>query len=595
MNKKIKKLLLYFLFALACMFIFNFKTLAYTGTDTVNIVTDNKWANNYNLTFNDNVDFNQDIFESQFNYMLNQINQDKLTLGADYYVLEQVQGSNVSKEMIYTIYYYSNDINSFNLTTSSFYVFESSGYSWVRVDLSTTIKGKREIRFPNSTNTNVNFNSLNTSTSTGYITNPIYMQPKNKYELHIPSTFFVKTDMPKTYFDNLKFIVTSGYTHLKINDLLLNKGSTYYLSGFFDFITITDTTSPVLDFSNIIQPVEFWQFDDFTAPIPIAIDDIDGNISSNIVVTSNINTQLAGNYTVEYNVCDSHNNCTTASIFVVVKQLYDTVDMTGKSAILFYYKDFSQVKTPNSFCDTIDLFGNCFIQDFYYQGRWKYSKVLFADIDNLLDANGGFDTSINPPQDVNYKDYKSVPISHLTDNIHPYGIYFYNESGANTVHLKYNKKYFKYIIYNSLNDTTVKDINYLDSNGNNQNVTDITPPYTELEEPAYQNNYDTGGLLGSFTTNTYGLTAIISQPLILINQLTNKSCQPLILPLPYLSNKTITLPCMSSIYDDYFGVFFDLYQTISFGVVAYWVIVSMLNMIKDFKNPNHDEIEVLDL
>ena len=52
---------------------------------------------------------------------------------------------------------------------------------------------------------------------------------------------------------------------------------------------------------------------------------------------------------------------------------------------------------------------------------------------------------------------------------------------------------------------------------------------------------------------------------------------------------------MTTIYETYFGSFFSLYQLITFGVVAYWVIVRLLNMIKDFKNPNHDEIEVLDL
>ena len=66
------------------------------------------------------------------------------------------------------------------------------------------------------------------------------------------------------------------------------------------------------------------------------------------------------------------------------------------------------------------------------------------------------------------------------------------------------------------------------------------------------------------------------------------------MPLPYV-NKTLDLPCMSSIYSQYFGSFFTLYQTITFGIIAYWVCVRIFNLVKDFKNPDHDEIEVLDL
>lgn len=97
-----------------------------------------------------------------------------------------------------------------------------------------------------------------------------------------------------------------------------------------------------------------------------------------------------------------------------------------------------------------------------------------------------------------------------------------------------------------------------------------------------------------FTTDTFGLTSIITAPLNLIGSITSSTCTPLGLPLPYV-NKTLELPCMSSIYSQYFGSFFTLYQTITFGIIAYWVCVRIFNLVKDFKNPDHDEIEVLDL
>lgn len=99
----------------------------------------------------------------------------------------------------------------------------------------------------------------------------------------------------------------------------------------------------------------------------------------------------------------------------------------------------------------------------------------------------------------------------------------------------------------------------------------------------------------NFTTNTFGLTSIITAPLNLIQSLTSTSCTDLQLPLPYLQNKYLTLPCMTSIYSQYFGNLFTLYQTITYGIIAYWVCVRIFNLVKDFKNPDHDEIEVVDL
>lgn len=97
-----------------------------------------------------------------------------------------------------------------------------------------------------------------------------------------------------------------------------------------------------------------------------------------------------------------------------------------------------------------------------------------------------------------------------------------------------------------------------------------------------------------FTTDTHGLTSIITAPLTLIGNITSSSCSPLQVPLPFV-DKNISLPCMSTIYKKKFGSFFDIYQTITFGIVAYWVCVRIFNLVKDFKNPDHDEVEVMDL
>lgn len=98
-----------------------------------------------------------------------------------------------------------------------------------------------------------------------------------------------------------------------------------------------------------------------------------------------------------------------------------------------------------------------------------------------------------------------------------------------------------------------------------------------------------------FTTDTFGLTSIITAPLELIGSITSSTCSPLGLKIPFVENKTLNLPCMSSIYQQHFGSFLTIYQTITFGIIAYWVCVRIFALVKDFKNPDTDKVEVLDL
>lgn len=98
-----------------------------------------------------------------------------------------------------------------------------------------------------------------------------------------------------------------------------------------------------------------------------------------------------------------------------------------------------------------------------------------------------------------------------------------------------------------------------------------------------------------FTTDTFGLTSIITAPLELIASITSSTCSPLGLKVPFVENKNLNLPCMSSIYQQHFGSFLTIYQTITFGIIAYWVCVRIFALVKDFKNPDTDKVEVLDL
>lgn len=131
---------------------------------------------------------------------------------------------------------------------------------------------------------------------------------------------------------------------------------------------------------------------------------------------------------------------------------------------------------------------------------------------------------------------------------------------------------------------------YKDSNNNTVNESNPINYYDTQDD--FFNQLDS--LFGS-NQSFNGLTGIISSPLNLIRNLTtSNTCSDINLPIPYV-NKYITLPCMSSIYFTYFGDFFTLYQSVTFAIIGYFVIIKFIATIKDLYNPDNDKIEVVDL
>jgi len=106
----------------------------------------------------------------------------------------------------------------------------------------------------------------------------------------------------------------------------------------------------------------------------------------------------------------------------------------------------------------------------------------------------------------------------------------------------------------------------------------------------------TGSPFLAFQTNTHGLTAVVTAPLYIFSNMSNGSytCSTLTLPVPY-TESNITLPCMYEFYQNTFGALFTMYQTIISGIISYYVIVRLLETVKNAKDPHHDRIEVTQL
>ncbi|MFC0603351.1 immunoglobulin-like domain-containing protein [Winogradskyella pulchriflava] len=82
-------------------------------------------------------------------------------------------------------------------------------------------------------------------------------------------------------------------------------------------VVAEDTTPPVI---NLIgsSTVNLFVGDAYTEQGATATDNIDGDISSSIVITGNVDTSIAGTYTVEYNVSDSAGNAAAEVVRTVI-------------------------------------------------------------------------------------------------------------------------------------------------------------------------------------------------------------------------------------------------------------------------------------
>lgn len=266
----------------------------------------------------------------------------------------------------------------------------------------------------------------------------------------------------------------------------------------------------------------------------------------------------------------------------------------------------SEENITNSINDGFEqAFGVCpknLISDITFTSGYKFDKE-----GNLISANAYYtkdyiplDSSILTLSGFN-NDYNLNGNLILYDSNKNFIDYFYVAN--RTINIPSNAKYFRFSSYtntnmiictknsctcenklDSLNDTQKETNEKLDDL--NDNITDSDSSEASGEAENFFNN---------FNTNTFGLTSVITAPLELIKSVTSKSCNPLQLTTPFVEYKQFNLPCLSSIYENHFGSFLTIYRTITFGFVSYWVCIKIFNLVKDFKNPEHDEIEVLDL
>lgn len=91
-----------------------------------------------------------------------------------------------------------------------------------------------------------------------------------------------------------------------------------------------------------------------------------------------------------------------------------------------------------------------------------------------------------------------------------------------------------------------------------------------------------------------GITSIITAPLSAISGILNNTCSDIVAPIPF-TNKNISMPCLTPIYQQHFPTILNIWQIVVTGIIAYWICLNIFHMVHGFTDPNDDKIEVVDL
>lgn len=118
--------------------------------------------------------------------------------------------------------------------------------------------------------------------------------------------------------EEVKKIDTSSIGTYKIVYSIVSNGTEELITR---KVIVEDKTPPTLKVDNHTSryTIKISKNQSFTIPSAVATDNVDGDITSKIEVTSNVNTSVVGTYYIKYSVSDNNNNIRSLTVTVIVQ------------------------------------------------------------------------------------------------------------------------------------------------------------------------------------------------------------------------------------------------------------------------------------
>lgn len=182
------------------------------------------------------------------------------------------------------------------------------------------------------------------------------------------------------------------------------------------------------------------------------------------------------------------------------------------------------------------------------------------------------------------------------------GISYWNTFKCDNVNITFNS--FKIAVgsnFYSAGEIGISNVNFdVESNESiNSNIKDTNNTIKDTNDTIKDDNVEGSTSQGSsFFNNFYSgdvgsLTDIISLPLDYISHL-NDSCSSFVIPAGHLGN--ITIPCLSSIWSNTsFANVINIASVLINGFICYKLLVNLFYFFKDLKDPDNDNVEVMNL
>lgn len=182
--------------------------------------------------------------------------------------------------------------------------------------------------------------------------------------------------------------------------------------------------------------------------------------------------------------------------------------------------------------------------------------------------------------------YSSYIYDYLQNWVYPRLNGIETNTGATSQQLQWIYSYLQNYIYNELQsqnnaiEETKESVDNINNNITNDNVDDQGDFFT---------NFDSG--------DEGSLTDLIALPLDFISSL-NNACTPISFPTINFHNFTFTLtiPCMSTlVYSHFNSNLINLLRLLINGIILYRMLVWFIDFIRGLKDPQNDDLEVMEL
>lgn len=132
-----------------------------------------------------------------------------------------------------------------------------------------------------------------------------------------------------------------------------------------------------------------------------------------------------------------------------------------------------------------------------------------------------------------------------------------------------------------------------------ESIQEVKEELSSIDDTINNNNVDgansqVDSLLNNSNFNdTSGIQSIINAPLNFINSLSN-TCSPINLTIPYI-DEPVQIPCIKQELNTHIPLVVPVLSTAINGFIIYRILLDIVRIIKNARNPDDDRIEVLDL